>query len=163
MSAKLFRFICSIGCVVLLANCGEPPVANDNSQDQPTTVGTKVPIGTTGHTIQLIEGYKIENQVGGSFDVYYFKPIDTAMGESEAGIYFGPRPDTAAPSIEYTKKLFLGTFMGNTVHWTEYSTVKYTQREVFVDLGPESKIHCWCYSHDPSVLEKLHEMIKTIR
>jgi hypothetical protein len=53
--------------------------------------------------------------------------------------------------------------MGNAVTWTEYTTVKYTQREVFIDQGPETKIHCWCYSHDPAVLEKLWEMVKTIK
>jgi len=148
--------------LVLACSCGSPTTINE-PVTTPQTQGETTPIGTTGHSIVLLDGYKIENQAGGSFDVYYFKPIDTAMGESEAGIYFGPRPDTAAPAIEYSKKTYPGTFMGNAVTWTEYTTVKYTQREVFVDRGTEAKIHCWCYSHDPVVLEKLWGMVKTIK
>jgi hypothetical protein len=162
----VMRFILPVivAGVVLGCSCSSPTTPNSEPVTAtPKVQGGETAIGTTGYSIVLLDGYKIENQVGGSFDVYYFKPIDTTLGESEAGIYFGPRPDTAAPSIDYTKKLFPGTFMGNAVTWTEYTTVKYTQREVFIDQGPDKKIHCWCYSQDPAVLENLWEMVKTIK
>jgi hypothetical protein len=147
---------------VFMSGCGNEPV----SEDAPAVSQTKsvtTPIGHTGLSIDLIEGYAIDSQIDSAFRVYYFKPIAPDAGEDEAGIYFGAHPDTSAPSIDYSKRVYDGQFMGNAVKWTEYITAAYTQREVFIDRGPEDKIHCWCYSDDPLVLEKLYGMIRSIR
>jgi hypothetical protein len=148
-----------------LISCTDTIKPADSKEDvkMNKSVGARVPFGESGHTIQLLPDYTIEKQSSETFEVYYFKPADSTLSENEAGIYFGPRPDTSAPSVDYTKKQFPGTFMGNTVTWTEYTTDKYTQREVFIDQGPEQKIHCWCYSHDPIMLNKLWEMVKTVQ
>ena len=158
-------FLVLVVSAVGLISCTETPKSEENKDqvEVKNTIGPRVDIGESGHTIQLLPGYIIEKQNSETFEVYYFKPADSTLSENEAGIYFGPRPDTSAPSIEYTKKVFPGTFMGNTVTWTEYTTEKYTQREVFIDQGPEQKIHCWCYSHDPLLLNKLWEMVKTVQ
>ncbi len=148
----------------ILVGCGsETSAQNTDSVPVTNSVGKRVAIGTTNYTIELIPGYYIEKQEDPNFEVYYFKPDDTTNTVDEAGIYFGPRPDTSAPSTEYTRKTSPGTFMGNSVTWTEFITATYTQREVYIDNGPEEKIHCWCYSGDPAVLEKLYVMIKTIQ
>lgn len=117
-------------------------------------------IGNTGYTIQLLPGYTIEKDPG--FEAYYFKPVEATLSESEAGFYLGPKPDTAAPMIEYSKRTFTDAFLQDTAIWTEYTTSKYIQREVFIDLGTDQKIHCWCYSRDASEIDKLWAMVKTI-
>ncbi len=158
------KFLAPFLLLFLITRCGPTEEVPENSDSKiPKTSYARVAIGTSGHSIELITGFMIEKQESASFEVYYFKPTDTTKTETEAGIYFGPRPDTSAPSTEYTKKIIPGTFMGNSVNWTEYVTSKYTQREVFVDATPDKKIHCWCYSNDPAVLEKLWEMVKTIK
>lgn len=151
---------------ILFIGCGEQgsKPAEDSVNSQTTSfAGIPTPISNTGLTIDLIEGYVIDSQIDSNFRVYYFKPVNPTGAEDEAGIYFGANPDTSAPMIEYSKRIFDGEFMGNAVQWTEYTTATYTQREVFIDRGPDDKIHCWCYSHDPVTLEKLFWMIRTIR
>lgn len=151
---------------VFIFGCGEQTnntPANDTVQQSMKFTGLPTPISNTGLTIDLIEGYAIDSQIDSNFKVYYFKPESPNAAEDEAGIYIGLHPDTSSPSIGYDKKIFDGVFMSNSVKWTEFTTEKYTQREVFVDRGPEEKIHSWCYSHDPATLEKLFSMIKTIR
>jgi hypothetical protein len=154
---------CAAFIFLLFQSCGEQPLSDSEKDTNSNFHGTPTAIGGTGLTIDLVEGYAIDSQIDSVFKVYYFKPTAQDAAEDEAGIYFGPRPDTSAPNTEYTKKLFDGQFMGNAVKWTEYVTATYTQREVFVDRGPEEKIHCWCYSHDPVTLEKLFWMVKTIK
>lgn len=152
--------------VILFIGCGEQVnKPEEDSVNRPATSfsGIPTPISNTGLTIDLIEGYAIDSQIDSNFRVYYFKPVSPDAAEDEAGIYFGANPDTSAPIIEFSKRIFDGEFMGNAVKWTEYTTAKYTQREVFIDRGPEDKIHCWCYSHDPATLEKLFWMVRTIR
>jgi hypothetical protein len=148
--------------LVLNAGCGSESVP-DNSPTGPQMKSVTTPIGNTGLTIDLIEGYAIDSQIDSAFRVYYFKPVSPDAGEDEAGIYFGANPDTSAPSIEYSKRVYEGEFMGNAVKWTEYTTEKYTQREVFVDRGVNDKVHCWCYSNNAAVLEKLYGMVRTIK
>lgn len=152
-----------IGSLLLFASCDQPGNTDNVVQHSESVKATPSAIGGTGLTIDLIEGYAIDSQIDSLFKVYYFKPIDPTEGENEAGIYIGLHPDTSAPGISYEKKTIDGTFMGNSVKWTEFTTAKYTQREVFIDRGPEEKIHSWCYSYDPAVLEKLYSMIRTIR
>lgn len=114
------------------------------------------------YTIKLPVGYKIDPQPGADNNVYYFTPIDTTVKRGEAGIYFGARPDDSAPSTGYTKNEMPGIFLGQSVTWVEYTTDAYTQRETFLQTGPEMRIHCWCYSDNPKDLEMLFEMVKSI-
>lgn len=150
--------------LLLFPACGSEnnPTVQDSTQGATPLTSTPTKIGSTGLTINLVQGYAIDSQIDSGFKVYYFKPTAIDAKEDEAGIYFGPRPDTSAPRTEYSKKTFQGEFMGNITTWTEYTTEKYTQREVFIDRGPDDKIHCWCYSHDPASLEKLFNMIRSI-
>lgn len=160
----VLRFVMFIMAVFSWGSCGHETADNTNHDfETQTTKVTPTRIGGTGLTIDLIEGYAIDSQIDSAFKVYYFKPVSPTANEDEAGIYFGSHPDTSAPSVDYNKRIFDGEFMGNTVKWTEYTTAKYTQREVFIDRGPNDKIHSWCYSHDPATLDKLFWMIKTIR
>lgn len=150
--------------LVLSSGCSSSASSKDNADSVPaSTSGKRVSIGETNHTIEILPGYYIEKQNATDFEVYYFRAEDSTKTDDEAGIYFGAHPDTSAPSTDYTKNTFTGTFMGNSVTWTEYTTATYTQREVFIDNGPMDKIHCWCYSKDPAMLEKLYSMIKTIQ
>lgn len=158
----LRSYILPLLLIVFTTGCGSEPVSEDPTRVPPTKSVT-TPIGNTGLTIDLIEGYAIDSQIDSAFRVYYFKPTSPDAGEDEAGIYFGANPDTSAPSIDYSKRIYAGEFMGNAVQWTEYITEKYTQREVFVDRGLNDKIHCWCYSDDPAVLERLYGMVRTIK
>jgi hypothetical protein len=115
------------------------------------------------YTIKLPLGYKIDPQPGADNNVYYFTPIDTTVKRGEAGIYFGARPDDSSPSTEYSKSETQGVFLGQSVTWIEYTTNTYTQRETFLETGPDQKIHCWCYADNPQDLDLLFAMIKTIR
>ena len=165
MKKFCFSTVITIVMAGLVACGGQNDKQDPVDQGQPAINyhGTPTPIGSSGFTIDLMEGYAIDSQIDSLFTVYYFKPTDSLAPEDEAGIYFGTHPDTSAPTIDYSKKLIDGNFMGNSVKWVEYTTGTYTQREVFVDRGPNDKIHCWCYSHDPVSLEELFWMIRTIR
>lgn len=146
---------------VLLASCGEP-AAPPASDPQPNTAAhARVNIGTSGYTIELLNGYFIAQDE--TFGTYYFKPVNKDGNESEAGFYIGPRPDTTSPLSEYTKITFKDVFLGDTATWIEYTTAKYQQREVFIERSPEEKIHAFCYSRNRDEVEKLFGMMKTIR
>jgi predicted small lipoprotein YifL len=153
-----------------IAACGNKPIAPTSSTQEKTESNTTKSVEYSGkdtvfhanYTIKLPEGYKIDPQPGADNNVYYFTPIDTTIKRGEAGIYFGARPDDSAPSTEFTKNEMPGIFLGQSVTWVEYTTDAYTQRETFLQTGPEMRIHCWCYSDNPKDLEMLFEMVKSI-
>lgn len=129
----------------------------------PAVESKRVPIDSSGFSIELPSSMKITNQKGGDFMVYYFTPIDTSSSKGEGGIYLGPKPDEHPPTTEYTKTEMLGVFLGQSVQWTVYTTSKYTQREVFVDAGNGQKIHAWCYADNSVELENLFRMMNSIQ
>lgn len=161
----------SLALVVSLISCGNNQSAPTNYTQEKTESNTTKAVDYIGkdtvfhasYTIKLPEGYKIDPQPGADNNVYYFTPIDTTVKRGEAGIYFGARPDDSAPSTEYSKSETQGVFLGQTVTWIEYTTDAYTQRETFLETGPDQKIHCWCYSDNSQDLELLFAMIKTIK
>jgi hypothetical protein len=168
----MVRFsIVSVVAALSLWSCGNNPITPASNAQEKTASNTSNPFEYSGkdtvfhanYTIKLPEGYKIDPQPGADNSVYYFTPIDTAVKRGEAGIYFGARPDDSAPSTEYSKSESPGVFLGQSVTWIEYTTDAYTQRETFLEAGPEQKIHCWCYADNPKDLELLFAMIKTIR
>lgn len=142
---------------VLWISCTDTPSTSSLNQQ----TDNRESIGNTGYSIQLLPGYTIEPDT--VFDAWYFKPTTPDPNESEAGFYVGPHPDTAAPPIAFTKSEIHDVFLGDSVTWIEYKTEKYTQRETFIDLAPDKKIHTWCYSRDPSGIEPLFTMIKSIK
>lgn len=147
------------GLVMTIA-CGseEDKTKNDTTAVQPP-VDDPLPF-----IIDLLPGYKVNKQQGADFMVYYFQAEDTSMSEHEGGIYFGSAPDTSAPRAqEYTRREFRDLFMTDTANWREYTTATYVQREVYLELGPQEKIHAWCYSNDSLKLEQLYGMIKSIK
>lgn len=153
------RFEVLLAMIILLcASCDPPAPANTNTTPK---TDSRTAIGVTGYTIDLLPGYLIEPDT--IFKAYYFKPSQSNPNESEAGMYIGPKPDTASPMIEFVKRQYRDVFMGDSVTWTEYATAKYIQREAFVEKTPMEKIHVWCYSRDGSDLARLYDMVKTIR
>lgn len=154
----------------LLCACGSTPIAPTSYTKEKTESNSTKTIEYSGkdtvfyadYTIKLPDGYKVDPQPGADNNVYYFTPIDTTVKLGEAGIYFGTRPDDSAPSTGYTKNEMPGIFLGQSVTWVEYTTDAYTQRETFLQTGPEMRIHCWCYSDNPKDLEMLFEMVKSI-
>jgi hypothetical protein len=162
-SASNFVFAFAIVCI--LNSCSTPP---SNSQEKtsiqtPAVSAKRVPIDTSGFSIELPSSMKIGSQQGPDFMVYYFTPIDTSIQKGEAGIYFGPKPDVHPPTTEYSQTEILAPFLGQTEKWTQYVTSKYTQREVFIENGEGQKIHAWCYSDNPAELENLFTMMKSIQ
>lgn len=156
-SSVLFYAVVAISTV----SCGED--SNVGSQDS-TPVVNPVTQDKPPFEIQLLPGYKIEKQQGSDFVVYYFQAEDTSQSDNEGGIYFGNAPDTSSPRAQaYTKREFRDAFMGDTANWREFTTATYVQREVYLDLGPQEKIHSWCYSNDSLKLEQLYTMIKSIK
>lgn len=157
-----FKVLCSIAlCLGFLTSCVDSNDANSQGSTGLVTIPERVEIGNTGYSIKLIDGYYIEPDT--LFDAYYFKPVISGDGESEAGFYLGPRPDTGAPLIEYTRKTARDTFMNDSVTWIEYTTANYTQREVFIDKSADKKIHIWCYSRNAADVERLYQMVRSIR
>jgi hypothetical protein len=151
-------FAAALSVVVL--SCGEPQTQNQTTNTTPH-IPERIDIGATGYTIQLLDGYIIQHDsVHGSF---HFMPVNRDGKESEAGMYIGPRPDTTAPIMEYTKVTYPDVFLDDSVTWIEYNTANYRQREVFVEKTAQEKIHVWCYSRDPAQVEKLYTMVKSIR
>lgn len=157
----VLRSLFTVFAFSFLISCGEdsnehaadtvPVAANPVTQDPP-------------FTIDLLPGYKIAKQTGPDFVVYYFQATDTSQSDNEGGIYFGSHPDTASPRTQaFTKREFRDVFMGDTADWREFTTATYVQREVYVETGPNEKVHSWCYSNDSLMLEKLYAMIKSIR
>jgi hypothetical protein len=145
----------------LFASCGSDA---DHQQQDTTALATPAAPETPPFSIDLLPGYKIEKQVGPDFTVYYFQPTDTSQSFNEGGIYFGAAPDTSSPRTQsYTKREFRDVFMGDTAEWREFTTDTYVQREVYVEKNPNEKIHSWCYSNDPAMMEKLYAMIQSIR
>lgn len=143
-----------------LTACGE-----DKNAQQQDTVPATIPVveGPVPFSINLLPGYKIEKQDGPDFTVYYFQSTDTSQSFNEGGIYFGGAPDTSSPRTQaYTKREFRDVFMGDTADWREFTTDTYVQREVYIEKSPTEKIHSWCYSNDPAMLEKLYGMIQSI-
>ncbi|GAB4134729.1 MAG: hypothetical protein Fur0041_08280 [Bacteroidia bacterium] len=139
---------------------GTTPIQSGNAAVAPKQ---RIPIDTSGYSIELEDGLLINDESQPGFNVYYFTPQDTTKIKGEAGIYFGPNPDMSAPSKEHTKRTFIDMFMDKPAEWTEYSTSTYTQRETFLQEDNGNKIHCWCYSNNSQTLEMLFKMIKTIR
>jgi hypothetical protein len=149
-----------IMCMTITVSCG----TEEDKTKKDTTVALPPADDSLPFIINLLPGYKVEKQQGADFIVYYFQAEDTSMSEHEGGIYFGAAPDTSAPRIqEYTRREFRDLFMGDTANWREYTTATYMQREVYLDLGPQEKIHSWCYSNDSLKLEQLYDMIKSIK
>jgi hypothetical protein len=168
MVIRTASLLASIALLTLSCQSKQPQNAVETSSPKPATANRIEYIGkdTTfyeSYVIKLPEGYKIDPQPGADNKVFYFTPIDTTVKRGEAGIYFGARPDDSSPSTGFSKKEFPGIFLGQSVTWIEYTTDSYTQRETFIEIGPEKKIHCWCYSNNTADLEVLFEMIKTIR
>jgi hypothetical protein len=149
-----------LGLSLVVASCGseEEKPKKDTSASVPP-VNDPLPF-----EINLLPGYKVNKQQGEDFIVYYFQAEDTSMSDHEGGIYFGSAPDTSAPRTqEYTRREFRDLFMGDSTNWREYTTATYVQREVYLDLGPQEKIHAWCYSDDPAKLDQLYKMIQSIK
>lgn len=145
----------------LLISCG-----NDGDEKTTDSVAVINPIveEPIPFSIDLLPGYKIEKQDGPDFTVYYFQSTDTSQSFNEGGIYFGGAPDTSSPQSQgYTKREFRDVFMGDSADWREFTTDTYVQREVYVEKSPTEKIHSWCYSNDPAMLEKLYGMIQSIK
>jgi hypothetical protein len=143
--------------------CASPPASHEQKTvEQKTVVPAKrVPIDSSGFTIELPATMKITNQKGGDFMVYYFTPIDTSVLKGEAGIYFGPKPDMHPPTTEYSQTEIMAPFLGQTEKWTQYVTQKYTQREVFIP-NEDQKIHVWCYADNSEEMESLFKMVQSI-
>lgn len=155
-----FTVLCTALGLCMLASCGE-----GNTPQQQDTARVVIPVTEepVPFSVDLLPGYKIEKQDGPDFTVYYFQSTDTSQSFNEGGIYFGGAPDTSSPRTQaYTKREFRDVFMGDTADWREFTTDTYVQREVYLEKSPTEKIHSWCYSNDPAMLEKLYEMIQSI-
>lgn len=157
-----FKVLCcaAIALSYVLTACGN----EEDKRNVDTTAALPASDDSLPFIIELLPGYKVEKQQGADFIVYYFMAEDTSQSDNEGGIYFGSAPDTSAPRAqEYIRREFRDLFMGDSANWREYTTATYVQREVYLDLGPQEKIHAWCYSNDSAKLEKLYRMIKSIR
>jgi hypothetical protein len=166
-------FLPALAIAGLLFSCGgeeKKPAANvaANAASVNHTAG-RVPVGSSGLSVNLPPTHRIQEQQGTDFLVYYFAPVDSISNQGEGGIYLGLNPDVSPPSIEYTVRQFNDSLFGKdslngkAVTWTEYTTAKYTQRETFIDDGTTRKIHVWCYANNQPELEQLFHLVKSIR
>lgn len=159
------RSVLSFAAFVLFAVAGSSCGESNQSEDQDTATATQNQVADIPppFTIDLLPGYEIVQEVTMVGRAYYFKSDYPENPSDEAGIFFGALPDTTSPKVEYTKREYRDLFMGDSANWREFKAAGFIHREVYIDRGPEDKIHSWCYSTNPETLEKLCAMIKTIR
>jgi hypothetical protein len=122
----------------------------------------KTAIGNTGFTIELLPIYKMKEEKGIDYKVYYITPVDTANGKGEAGIYFGSAPDKSGPESALSQNINDTVVLGKKAHITTYATPTYTWVETIIDESDSLKIQYWYYGYNETEMIGLNKMMSSI-
>ncbi len=143
------------------------PTKNQNVQSTQQSPNSsisikRIPIGSTGLTIELPDNYVTLEKKDTNIIVNYIMPNDTATNHG-GGIYIGTKPpDEHAPKSAFTKSESMGVLLGQSVKWVEYKTATYIWKETVVENGDGRKIQVWCYAENSADFEKLFKTINSI-
>jgi hypothetical protein len=147
--------ILTIACWLLLFSCGHQTKKDQLVSQQ---------IGNSNYFISVPVSYKLTQESGPDFSVYYFRPADKTDTLSFAGgFYFGDFSSLFEPENNLCDTAVVQGKILDTVHeWMQYSCDKKYLIQVIINIGDRTKMHAFGESNSRDDVNKLLAIFSTL-